>query len=109
MIRRPPRSTLFPYTTLFRSDPALPRSQSGELLAERAREGGNGVLDGHHVRGEAVFGGWPRRLRALRGVGKVGEPRLTLDPGERLRLIPGQHRACGRYRVFRTVPQRLAQ
>src|SRR3712207_7067701 len=25
MIRRPPRSTLFPYTTLFRSDPALPR------------------------------------------------------------------------------------
>src|SRR5688572_31461775 len=25
MIRRPPRSTLFPYTTLFRSDPLLPR------------------------------------------------------------------------------------
>src|SRR5256885_8823974 len=24
MIRRPPRSTLFPYTTLFRSEPALP-------------------------------------------------------------------------------------
>src|SRR3712207_8268572 len=24
MIRRPPRSTLFPYTTLFRSDPAQP-------------------------------------------------------------------------------------
>src|SRR2546426_9136205 len=24
MIRRPPRSTLFPYTTLFRSDPANP-------------------------------------------------------------------------------------
>src|SRR3712207_8150186 len=24
MIRRPPRSTLFPYTTLFRSDPAPP-------------------------------------------------------------------------------------
>src|SRR5258708_14061823 len=26
MIRRPPRSTLFPYTTLFRSDPALEES-----------------------------------------------------------------------------------
>src|SRR3712207_8540704 len=26
MIRRPPRSTLFPYTTLFRSDPPIPRS-----------------------------------------------------------------------------------
>src|SRR5256885_12813778 len=25
MIRRPPRSTLFPYTTLFRSPPRLPR------------------------------------------------------------------------------------
>src|SRR3712207_9316212 len=25
MIRRPPRSTLFPYTTLFRSDPAMHR------------------------------------------------------------------------------------
>src|SRR3712207_7502132 len=25
MIRRPPRSTLFPYTTLFRSPPGLPR------------------------------------------------------------------------------------
>src|SRR2546427_3559445 len=27
MIRRPPRSTLFPYTTLFRSRSASPRSQ----------------------------------------------------------------------------------
>src|SRR5690242_20865299 len=26
MLRRPPRSTLFPYTTLFRSTPAPPRS-----------------------------------------------------------------------------------
>src|SRR3712207_7313880 len=26
MIRRPPRSTLFPYTTLFRSDPGQPRT-----------------------------------------------------------------------------------
>src|SRR3712207_8580284 len=25
MIRRPPRSTLFPYTTLFRSSPVIPR------------------------------------------------------------------------------------
>src|SRR2546426_6720505 len=38
MIRRPPRSTLFPYTTLFRSpaerEVAIP--QVGEQLAERA-------------------------------------------------------------------------
>src|SRR3989449_6137497 len=30
MIRRPPRSTLFPYTTLFRSD--LPRDEEGNEL-----------------------------------------------------------------------------
>src|SRR5438067_4932525 len=28
MIRRPPRSTLFPYTTLFRSEPLLPDRRS---------------------------------------------------------------------------------
>src|SRR5258708_26249161 len=37
-IRRPPRSTLFPYTTLFRSDgerPAPPAHLGGELLQQR--------------------------------------------------------------------------
>src|SRR5258707_5105257 len=32
MIRRPPRSTLFPYTTLFRSHPRGPRPQVAERL-----------------------------------------------------------------------------
>src|SRR5256885_13843255 len=31
MIRRPPRSTLFPYTTLFRSDPGLGRSRAAAV------------------------------------------------------------------------------
>src|SRR2546426_8615523 len=35
MIRRPPRSTLFPYTTLFRSEPG--RSRGGRAAARRAR------------------------------------------------------------------------
>src|SRR5256885_10548717 len=38
MIRRPPRSTLFPYTTLFRSWGATPptsRQKTGALLARR--------------------------------------------------------------------------
>src|SRR5437588_2297692 len=43
MIRRPPRSTLFPYTTLFRSRP-----QRGDLLAQAAR-GGDGVEAGREV------------------------------------------------------------
>src|SRR3712207_7377035 len=34
MIRRPPRSTLFPYTTLFRSGPPLPRAR--RRLARRS-------------------------------------------------------------------------
>src|SRR3712207_7537548 len=32
MIRRPPRSTLFPYTTLFRSTPATKREAEARLL-----------------------------------------------------------------------------
>src|SRR3712207_7382009 len=37
MIRRPPRSTLFPYTTLFRSEP--PAREPGEFrLGERRHE-----------------------------------------------------------------------
>src|SRR3712207_9432696 len=44
MIRRPPRSTLFPYTTLFRSDVAAGQRQLGVVLgadeaAERPRGG----------------------------------------------------------------------
>src|SRR5687767_15375975 len=47
MIRRPPRSTLFPYTTLFRSDsravlapsaPVYPRRQQRAFLASRSEE-----------------------------------------------------------------------
>src|SRR3712207_7945841 len=33
MIRRPPRSTLFPYTTLFRSGPAAPDSSGAALVS----------------------------------------------------------------------------
>src|SRR3712207_7566317 len=35
MIRRPPRSTLFPYTTLFRSDAGSAAAQSGAELGQR--------------------------------------------------------------------------
>src|SRR5438876_2145342 len=41
MIRRPPRSTLFPYTTLFRSRPEGGR----ELPAAAAAAGGDGEQD----------------------------------------------------------------
>src|SRR3712207_9474197 len=37
MIRRPPRSTLFPYTTLFRSQEAGDWAAAGDLLEANAR------------------------------------------------------------------------
>src|SRR3712207_8906985 len=36
MIRRPPRSTLFPYTTLFRSAPGLPSCRADAAQLESA-------------------------------------------------------------------------
>src|SRR2546425_8977334 len=40
MIRRPPRSTLFPYTTLFRSLEATVGHESGHVARRRDVEGG---------------------------------------------------------------------
>src|SRR3712207_7823245 len=39
MIRRPPRSTLFPYTTLFRSGGGRPRESDGRSRPRRAGRG----------------------------------------------------------------------
>src|SRR3712207_8471150 len=39
MIRRPPRSTLFPYTTLFRSVEVVMHAPAGDLLAFGLRYG----------------------------------------------------------------------
>src|SRR5256885_9437890 len=41
MIRRPPRSTLFPYTTLFRSEGGIGINQVGSALAGGGRPGSN--------------------------------------------------------------------
>src|SRR2546428_11662008 len=48
MIRRPPRSTLFPYTTLFRSPLVLPHSREGQVrhrVALRQHDEGAGERD----------------------------------------------------------------
>src|SRR3712207_7510233 len=66
MIRRPPRSTLFPYTTLFRS---------GRALARGARSPGDGHGDGH------------REEREERGDAREREaPRVHRAEGSRERL-----------------------
>src|SRR5256885_5010012 len=70
MIRRPPRSTLFPYTTLFRSHAGRGRDAQGEdrdphsqrhWLGSRQRAGGSGdrkstrLNSSHLVNSYAVF------------------------------------------------------
>src|SRR3989454_4079248 len=56
MIRRPPRSTLFPYTTLFRSDLDFGRRELRQRVGERL--GGTALigLDDDPQRGGAAFG-----------------------------------------------------
>src|SRR3712207_8783200 len=59
MIRRPPRSTLFPYTTLFRSR-GRRRSRVSEAAAHLRREGGRPREEGDARRPGSSCGGWPR-------------------------------------------------
>src|SRR3712207_7861009 len=62
MIRRPPRSTLFPYTTLFRSEHALPRRvvrhphgrRGPRLPPSRGRDRAVGGRDRAAVRGDVA-------------------------------------------------------
>src|SRR3712207_6990552 len=75
MIRRPPRSTLFPYTTLFRSP--IPRDDRLELGRVEALEGGHGVgmltLPGPPV------GPFVLRLRVMASVCEVDRKSTRLN------------------------------
>src|SRR5438445_9854155 len=62
MIRRPPRSPLFPYTTLFRSSYALPRTTLDGILVRAAARAGATVREGVAI--EDVS----RDVRAVSGV-----------------------------------------
>src|SRR2546427_10001153 len=79
MIRRPPRSTLFPYTTLFRSGSARPRRRAPDLRLRRARA--------------------PRPAGGVRAVRRAGGP--GADGGGRAaqRLPPRAHRRGPRPRA----------
>src|SRR3989454_11364180 len=78
MIRRPPRSTLFPYTTLFRSD-ALPRRRD-----PRGRGEGRAVLGALSLR-LAGRRGALKHVPVLRDVGLPLRRRVFLgkDSGDR--------------------------
>src|SRR2546426_5173514 len=88
MIRRPPRSTLFPYTTLFRS-PRGVRPGAFQLGAAargsdgRLSEGALVVIDYPHIRPRPVERASVAQLRAARlalpGVTRVGYVRGASD------------------------------
>src|SRR5256886_17475938 len=94
MIRRPPRSTLFPYTTLFRSRGAprpvgraahLRQDATGPVLRPGLRRrAGPAVAEGNVA---AAWGGAARRMRPTRR-GRAcpdrGAPRLP--PGHDVRM-----------------------
>src|SRR6266536_3444374 len=93
MIRRPPRSTLFPYTTLFRSisslpyrSSQLPSSSSGSSSSARKKIGRAHVLNSSHEWiSYAVFCLKKKKNRAARR-----RPELVTDlieAGERLRQV----------------------
>src|ERR1035438_1448306 len=71
MIRRPPRSTLFPYTTLFRS--------GAEVWARGTRIVGS-LLDGH--RQQAVGATYARRRAERFSIVVAGQPayRFSIEP-----------------------------
>src|SRR2546430_5174353 len=72
MIRRPPRSTLFPYTTLFRS--GVDRAENGTLLARQkvrrgrpfSRPAFSPAKDPGNARSKRRAGKWPASANFLR-------------------------------------------
>src|SRR3712207_9527484 len=96
MIRRPPRSTLFPYTTLFRSDLALPipAVREGALVAcdpllwyvvRRVARAGREVDEERLVRGQRVLGAHGVDSRGRHGLGQGVAP---LRPPRALHRTP---------------------
>src|SRR3712207_7820172 len=79
MIRRPPRSTLFPYTTLFRS--ATRRSRrtlDDDLERPVERRAGHPGVDGQPQTGAAVGGGRrPETAHRDPAVAAVGDRKST--------------------------------
>src|SRR3712207_9196913 len=80
MIRRPPRSTLFPYTTLFRSVGGVKAHGSGEL------SGGTVRHDGFRTSGSGVRGR-PTRPSGRLVVGRARSEEHTSELQSRQYLV----------------------
>src|SRR2546422_3123830 len=95
MIRRPPRSTLFPYTTLFRSLLSLDRLPSNQLVMTQEL-----IANMLGVRREGVT----EAAGNLQAAGMINYSRGRITVLDR----PGiEARACECYRVVKTECDRL--
>src|SRR5258708_13370257 len=82
MIRRPPRSTLFPYTTLFRSNFRLKQSAL--------------TISGAEVPGVEIHAGW---LRAKKGEGCFRSKPSSVDLDRKSTRLNSSHQIIS-YAVF---------
>src|SRR3712207_9083290 len=87
MIRRPPRSTLFPYTTLFRSRAAHAVAERGHLDQRAAEGGGDDAGERSDVAGD-VGGVAGDVVDPLQVAVDVGDRRRGLAQ-DRAALLPG--------------------
>src|SRR5258706_16149829 len=81
MIRRPPRSTLFPYTTLFRSVILRGRPAGQEIADQRPSRRGAGF----HVRRVAIVG--QRREAPVQSDAEPGAAGFEIASGEDVRMV----------------------
>src|SRR3712207_8609509 len=84
MIRRPPRSTLFPYTTLFRSPTIGPGGRGVALTTPGLRQAGESGLEGQPVQPDDV----PGRVRA-----EGDQPAVALAGGVPVRRLAGDRKS----------------
>src|SRR3712207_7654493 len=88
MIRRPPRSTLFPYTTLFRSRAVPAPATVDELVARVAGQGGTVVATGGCF--DLLHAGHVATLHAARALGDCLV--VCLNSDESVRRLKGADR-----------------
>src|SRR2546430_15971841 len=96
MIRRPPRSTLFPYTTLFRAHPP-----------PRVRSAAQDHLRKDPPRRAAQARGGARRRRCPARAGVLGGGSALKPPHEIALAVPGGHSPLSKRRNFVGAPVRI--